>query len=97
MTSPITLLSDLDIARALAQHLTHWSYHPPALWRKWSTHNWQQSMDLALKISAIAERLDHHPNLTIKYGEVILELYSHDVTGITQRDLEFARMVEQSI
>ncbi|MBU6468753.1 MAG: 4a-hydroxytetrahydrobiopterin dehydratase [Betaproteobacteria bacterium] len=90
-------LKDQEIAFSLSHTLSSWSYRPPALWRKWKTRNWQESMHLAKIISEIAELHDHHPNMTIKYGEVILELYSHDVMGITQRDLLFAEALQQRL
>jgi 4a-hydroxytetrahydrobiopterin dehydratase len=38
-----------------------------------------------------AEKLDHHPDWSNVYSKVMVELWTHDVGGITEYDLELAR------
>ena len=45
------------------------------------------------RIGAAAEAADHHPDLTLGYPEVLVTLSSHDVQGITSRDLDLARKI----
>jgi 4a-hydroxytetrahydrobiopterin dehydratase len=95
MSHSSSVLSDQEIAHYLSTTLSNWSYQENALWRKWGTHDWRNSMRLALQISELAERHQHHPQLTIKYSEVIIELFSHDVNAITMRDIELAQDLEK--
>lgn len=48
---------------------------------------------LVAAIAEAAEELDHHPDLTLSYGEVGVRLSSHDAGGVTRRDLELARRI----
>ena len=41
-----------------------------------------------------ADRLNHHPDLTISYNRVRVSLTTHDVGGITEADLKLARMIQ---
>ena len=41
-----------------------------------------------------ADRLNHHPDLTISYNRVRVSLTTHDVGGVTEADLKLARMVQ---
>ena len=45
------------------------------------------------RIGAAAEEADHHPDVSLTYPEVIVTLTSHDVGGITSRDLDLARRI----
>ena len=49
---------------------------------------------LVAAIAEAADRLDHHPDLTLKYSAVGVELTSHDAGGVTGRDLELAHQID---
>jgi 4a-hydroxytetrahydrobiopterin dehydratase len=38
----------------------------------------------------IANKLDHHPRMTIDYDKVLIETYTHDKGEVTHKDLELA-------
>jgi len=38
----------------------------------------------------IANKLDHHPRMTIDYDKVLIETYTHDKGKVTHKDLELA-------
>jgi 4a-hydroxytetrahydrobiopterin dehydratase len=44
---------------------------------------------------ALAERLDHHPVVTLGYRKVRFELWTHDQGGLTQLDLEYAEGLDE--
>jgi 4a-hydroxytetrahydrobiopterin dehydratase len=44
-------------------------------------------------IGVLADRADHHPDVDLRYGHVTVWLVSHDVGGLTDRDVELARAV----
>jgi 4a-hydroxytetrahydrobiopterin dehydratase len=41
----------------------------------------------------VAEELDHHPDLDLRYGHLNVRLMSHDVWAKTARDVELARRI----
>ncbi|MDA8346172.1 MAG: 4a-hydroxytetrahydrobiopterin dehydratase [Thermaerobacter sp.] len=45
------------------------------------------------KVGGLAEDLQHHPDIDIRYRTVHLALSSHDAGGVTQRDLELAKRI----
>jgi 4a-hydroxytetrahydrobiopterin dehydratase len=50
---------------------------------------------LVAAIGAVAEELDHHPDLDLRYGRLRIRLSSHDVRGVTARDVRLARRITE--
>ena len=46
------------------------------------------------RVGKLAEAAAHHPDITVRYNVVTLDLYTHDVGGVTQRDLDLARRID---
>jgi 4a-hydroxytetrahydrobiopterin dehydratase len=47
------------------------------------------------RIAEQAERADHHPDLDLRYFSLTVTLQSHDVSGITRRDVRLARAISE--
>ena len=52
---------------------------------------------MLFRSAKIAERLDHHPIITINWKTVKLSLKSVDVDAITKRDVVLAKEIEKLI
>ncbi|MDJ0339517.1 4a-hydroxytetrahydrobiopterin dehydratase [Cryobacterium sp. PH31-O1] len=59
------------------------------------TKDFVSALELVNRVGAVAEELNHHPDVRLRYGTVSLELTSHDAGGVTARDLELAARVQQ--
>ncbi|WP_134772821.1 VOC family protein [Ornithinimicrobium flavum] len=46
--------------------------------------------DLVSRIAAVADELDHHPDVDLRYGHVTVTTVSHDVGHLTERDRRLA-------
>lgn len=55
-----------------------------------TTGDFAASLELVNRIASAADEADHHPDIDLRYGWVGLGLVSHDVGGITSRDIELA-------
>ncbi len=40
-----------------------------------------------------AEKVDHHPDILLTYSGVKITLFTHDKSGVTEKDISFARSV----
>ncbi len=48
-------------------------------------------------VALLAEKMDHHPDWSNSYNKVEVSLSSHDAGGITQRDLDLARAIDDDV
>lgn len=52
--------------------------------------NFVQSMAFVNGIAEHAERVQHHPDILVRWSKVTLSLSTHDVGGISVKDADFA-------
>jgi 4a-hydroxytetrahydrobiopterin dehydratase len=55
------------------------------------------AIEFVNEIAKVAERLDHHPIITINWKIVKLSLKSFDVDAITKRDIGLAKEIEKVV
>jgi 4a-hydroxytetrahydrobiopterin dehydratase len=72
-----------------------WTLQDGKLTHDWSFKDFVQAMEFVNKIATLAEAAGHHPDIDIRYNNVRLSLVSHDAGGITQRDANMARQINQ--
>jgi pterin-4a-carbinolamine dehydratase len=44
-----------------------------------------------------AERLDHHPVVSVGYCQLRFELWTHDRGGVTRLDLDYAEALDEIV
>ena len=62
----------------------------PRLRREFHFADFVEAFGFMTRCAIEAERMDHHPNWSNVYSTVTVELWSHDVGGITARDRTLA-------
>ncbi|WP_435586544.1 4a-hydroxytetrahydrobiopterin dehydratase [Micromonospora aurantiaca (nom. illeg.)] len=73
--------------------LDGWTYLLGALQTRIRTPDFAAGLALVAAVGAEAERVDHHPDLDLRYTHVDVRLWSHDAGGVTGRDLRLARTI----
>ena len=90
VTDPRRLLRTAEVADA---GLEDWRLLAGRLKARFTPADYATGLELAARIGAAAQDADHHPELTLTYTDVVLTLASHDVGGVTSRDLRMARRI----
>jgi 4a-hydroxytetrahydrobiopterin dehydratase len=85
----MALATAADINAFLASHHA-WSLESGELTTTATLQNFTEAMGLVTRIALIAERANHHPDISISWNKVTLRLSTHSEGGITPRDLEMA-------
>ena len=89
MTDPTTL----SFAEVEAAGLTDWRQLFEALHTRFETGGFNQGLALVTRIAALADEANHHPDVDLRYPHVNVTLSSHDVAGVTSRDIDLARSI----
>tara|TARA_B100001093_G_scaffold229828_1_gene220354 strand:- start:908 stop:1195 length:288 start_codon:yes stop_codon:yes gene_type:complete len=63
--------------------------------RKFVFDDFIQAFSFMTSVSIIAEKQNHHPNWENVYNKVIVNLKTHDVDGLTEKDFKLAKNMDQ--
>jgi 4a-hydroxytetrahydrobiopterin dehydratase len=87
-----------EIERNLAQLNAHakvpWSLREGKLHKQFQFADFVTAFGFMTRIALIAERLNHHPEWFNVYRTVRVDLTTHDVNGISERDFKLARAMD---
>lgn len=86
-------VSEVELAELMPQ-IPEWTLTEEAgekrLKRSFSFPNFAQAMEFADQVGRIAEQEDHHPRLTIEWGKVTVEWWTHKIGGLHRNDFIMA-------
>lgn len=88
-------LPDLDIQRALGA-LPGWTRRGNALTKTFTFERFADGMAFVGRVAAAADRMDHHPDIDIRYTKILISLSTHSAGGITKLDLDLAEQIEKA-
>src|SRR5262245_7053941 len=85
----------LDGTAVLEEGLWDWRLLRTFLCTRLRTGDFSTGVRLAQLIGAEADAMNHHPDLDLRYPHLDVTLTSHDVDGVTQRDIRLARRISE--
>jgi 4a-hydroxytetrahydrobiopterin dehydratase len=75
--------------------LDDWRWLLGVLHSRFKPGSFVKGLELANRIGEAAEEANHHPDLDLSYPTLDVRLVSHDVGGVTSRDLDLARRISE--
>jgi 4a-hydroxytetrahydrobiopterin dehydratase len=87
---------EAQIAQRLSE-LPGWYYENGWIRRVYKTDGWPTTLALVTTIGYCAEAAYHHPDLAVTYAKVTVKLQTHSAGGITDKDFELARRLEEVV
>lgn len=72
-----------------------WPEVDGALERMFELPSFAAAIDFVNRIADLADREDHHPDLTISYRKVTVRWTTHSAGGVTDRDRRLARETDE--
>jgi 4a-hydroxytetrahydrobiopterin dehydratase len=88
-----SLLSDAEVAIRLAG-VPSWVRAGPTIERTWTFGDFPEALAFINRVGALAEEMNHHPDIENSWNRVTLRLTTHDRGGLTALDFELARRVD---
>jgi 4a-hydroxytetrahydrobiopterin dehydratase len=92
MARPTPLSTD-EITEGLGR-LPDWELADGAIRRTVAAPTFLAGIELVRQVTAVAEGMDHHPDIDIRWRRVTFALSTHDAGGITVLDLEQAATID---
>jgi 4a-hydroxytetrahydrobiopterin dehydratase len=92
----MTTTTTLTYADVEAADLQDWRWLLGALHARFATGDFATGLELVNRIGALADEANHHPDLELQYPQVAVKLVSHDVSGVTSRDVDLARRISDA-
>ena len=91
------MLSKDEIEKNIVELDSGWELKDGKVVKSFQFSSFMNAIEFVNEIAKVAERLDHHPIITINWKTVKLSLKSFDVDSITRRDIALAKEIEKSI
>jgi 4a-hydroxytetrahydrobiopterin dehydratase len=89
-----SLATEAEIQKAI-EELGSWTVESGKLHREYRFRDFVQAFGFMAQVALLAERAAHHPEWFNVYNRVVIDLTTHEAGGITQKDLDLAREMEQ--
>jgi 4a-hydroxytetrahydrobiopterin dehydratase len=71
-----------------------WSQRAQTLRRTFKFEGFLMSIAFVRRIAKQAQKINHHPDIDIRFDQVTLMLTTHDEGGITEKDFTLARLCD---
>ncbi len=81
----------------LAEQLPTWRLEDGWIRRKYKTGSWKGTLMVINTVGHLAEAAWHHPDIAASYAWVEVKLQNHAAKGITDKDFELARKIEDVV
>jgi 4a-hydroxytetrahydrobiopterin dehydratase len=87
-------LSDIEIQRELGT-LAGWTRKGDSLIKTFTFATFMSGIGFVDRVAVAAEKMDHHPDLDIRYTKIGVTLSTHSAGGITGNDVALAREMDR--
>lgn len=88
---------DQALESRISTELPGWVLEGEELVGRWRFADFAAALAAAVRVGALAERADHHPDMRIGWGRLEVRLTTHSAKALTSRDVELAGKVSQAL
>ncbi len=78
------------------QQMKNWFFENETIIKNYVFVNFKDAIAFVNKVANLTEEKNHHPDIKIhNYRNVTIILTTHSVGGVTQKDIELAKEIDQ--
>ena len=88
---------EAEVRQRLESDLPQWQFDNGCIRRLYKTTGWKSTLMVVNAVGHLAEIAWHHPDIAASYGSVEVRLRNHAADGITDKDFELARKIEDVV
>jgi 4a-hydroxytetrahydrobiopterin dehydratase len=90
----MTKLSEAEILERLPK-AKDWERHGDMLVRSWQFPSFRRAIEFVNQVAALIEKINHHPDLIVRYRTVRIEMSTHDAGGLTDLDFTLISQINE--
>lgn len=90
-------MEDAEVTAWLEENLPSWRLEDGFIRRTYKTTSWKSTLMVINAVGHLAEAAWHHPDITASYAWVEVRLATHSAKGITSKDLQLAKKIEEVV
>jgi 4a-hydroxytetrahydrobiopterin dehydratase len=72
-----------------------WSFEDNSIRRKFTHDSFLPALAFVNRVADCAERAGHHPDIDIRYNQVLISTWTHSEGGVTEKDFQLAREIDR--
>jgi 4a-hydroxytetrahydrobiopterin dehydratase len=88
-------LLDADSLRDAVAVLDGWEGGPEAIVRTVGLRSFPVAIQVVDRVAAVAEEMDHHPDIDIRWRTLTFRCVTHSAGGVTTRDIALANRIDR--
>jgi 4a-hydroxytetrahydrobiopterin dehydratase len=90
---------ELDQIEACMKNLNQWQHvaSESCITKEWRFANFKTAIAMLVKVSELADRHNHHPEMVSAYTALRIKLWTHDVQGLSTKDFELAQAIDNLV
>jgi 4a-hydroxytetrahydrobiopterin dehydratase len=77
------------------QAVPNWSKRAQTIHRTFTFEGFLKGIGFVSRIAAKAQKMNHHPDIDVRFDEVTLTLTTHDEGGLTEKDFSLAKQCDE--
>jgi len=86
-----------DVAAHVQEQLPGWHVEGEEIVAAWRFADFAAALAATVRVGALAERADHHPDLTLSWGRLAVRLTTHSAGRLTEKDLDLALAIQEAL
>ena len=92
MMTETVKLTETQVSEAVSS-LAGWELLDGKLHREFQFRNFIEGFGFMARVALVAEKMNHHPEWFNVWNTVRIDLSTHDVGGLSSRDVELAKAI----
>ena len=92
-TKTLEKLTNESIKGWLATH-KGWKRTTSKITKEFAFPSFRDSIVFVNRVASVADHFNHHPDIDVRYSKVTISLTTHDLGGITNKDLDVAEQID---
>lgn len=65
------------------------------IYKSYKFKNFKQALEFTNKVGAVAEEMQHHPDIYLTWGKVKIEIFTHEKDSLTEADFQLAEKIDR--